>query len=460
MADAFEQYSRRARQVVEFSAAQTRALHHGTIGPGHLLLGLIEEAKEAGTLGEIEWALGITAGRMREGVTKALGRGTAEPQVTLPYTAETRVVLMELAPQEARLLGADHVEPAHILLALISQDSTTTDVIRRTGVDLPRTRQAVINLTHAAGRRTGTDTDTPGSEPPGLLATVTRDLSLAHPHVIGRAPEIDRTVRTLTRHRRNVPLLVGEPGVGKEAVAAGVARAIGEGRVPAALRGRTVRALDLGAVLADPRHRARGDALIADLLGEVRTDTHLVLFLGDALTPLHLPEGTTTPLGLFRPLLQAPRVYVFGDCGRAEYDRRDPDPGLDRLVQPVFVEEPPADELGDILRTVRERLEVHHGVVLTDEAVSAAADLARDHVPDQALPGSAIGLLDEAGALVRMRAARSDPSQEAPVPVGEADLTQALAASSGVQAPSPRPAAFARRVTAPAEHDPYIWSMS
>lgn len=417
--------------VLQRAELHARQLRHDSIAPGHLLLALLDE----GTAAEIESLIGVPAAPMRAAMRKALGTGSTPQGDFMPLARETRSVL-DLASREAAGLGATTVEPPHILLALLSQGSgTTVDVLRRNGVDLDHPRQLIDRAA------------------PGPLESVTRDLASGTTPVIGRAPEVDRVVRTLTRHHRNVPLLIGAPGVGKEAVARGVSLAIAEGRVPTALRGRTVRALDLAAVLADPRHRARGSALITELLSEAGNDARFVLHLNRALTPLHLPEGTTTPLGLFRSLLGAPGVLLLGDCGRTEYEHRDPDPGLDRLVQPVFVEEPPAEDVREILRAVQGRLESHHNAVLTEEALEAAAVLARDHVPDQALPGAAIGLLDEAGALARIRAARSDAPPDRPLEVTDADVSQALAACSGIRTPP-------RRLTAPAEHDPSVWSMS
>ncbi|MFE9446827.1 Clp protease N-terminal domain-containing protein [Streptomyces sp. NPDC006739] len=442
-----ERFGERARHVVDAAGEQARKLRHDHIAPGHLLLGLLEDAEVNGGLEEMEGVLGVPAARVRAAVTGALGRGTAVPGSGTPLTAETSAVL-DLAEREAQALGDAWVHRWHIVLGLISQDSATAaGALRESGVDLAHTLHLITGLT-------------PPAAPAALLATVTRDLSASGTPVVGRASEIDRVLQVLTRHHRNTPLLVGEPGVGKEAVVRGVALAIAEGRVPAPLRGRTVRALDLGAVLTDPQHRARGTALLADLLSDVEADARLVLCLDGALTPLHLPEGgTTTPLALFRPLLEAPEVYVLGDCGRAEYDRRDPDPGLDRLLQPVPVEEPSAADVLRILGTVRDRLERHHTVTLTEEALTAAASLAREHVPDQALPGAAIGLLDEAAALARMRAARSDPPSDQPLEVTEPDVARALAAYSGIRPPESRPAT-APRIIGPVGHDPSVWALS
>ncbi|UXY29847.1 Clp protease N-terminal domain-containing protein [Streptomyces sp. HUAS TT20] len=436
-----DRFGKRARQVVQRAEAYARRLRHHSVAPGHLLLALLDDTPD-GTAAEIESLTGAPAARIRDSMRKALGAGATEQGGFMPLATETRSVL-ELAPREAVRLGATTVEPAHVLRALLAQgNGTVVGVLQRNGADLNRSRQLDEHPAPA-----------PAPQLRGSLSSVTRDLGAGTAPVVGRSHEVDRVIQTLTRHRRNVPLLIGEPGVGKEAVARGVALAIAEGRVPTALRGRTVRALDLATVLADPQRRARGGALVTELLGEAGDNAPLVLHLSGALTPLHLSEGTTTPLGLFRSLLEAPEVFVLGDCGRAEYERQDPDPGLDRLVQPVFVEEPPAEDVREILRVVRGRLESHHNVVLTEDALGAAAALARDHVPDQALPGAAIGLLDEAGSLARIRAARSGAPPDRPLEVTGADVSQALAAYSGIPTPP-------RRLTTPAEHDPSVWSMS
>ncbi|MGW7421094.1 Clp protease N-terminal domain-containing protein [Streptomyces sp. NPDC054813] len=433
----YERFSDRARDVVDLARDEARALRHWYVEPGHVLLGLLD-ADET----EVVRLLGTPAGRLRTALTTALGRGTVEPGDFLPLTGEATAVF-ELAAQEADRLGHRLVQPFHILFALLATANTVlVDVLAEHQVDPWRVRASF----------------TAPATPAALLDSLTRDPAAGAAPVIGRAAEIDRVLRTLTRRDRRVPLLTGPPGVGKRAVAVGVARAVEEGRVPDALLGRRVRALDLGAVLTDPRHRARGTALVAGLLDEIRDSTGLLLHLPGALTPLHLPEGTTTPLGLLRPLLETPGVLVFGDCGPTDYDRRDPDPGLDRLVQPVPLEEPPAADVREILRAGRARLEEHHAVTLTDEALAAAAALAHDHVPDRALPGSALGLLDEAAALARAdttHTARANPPPDGPPAVTAAHVTRALATASGIRAPDPTD-----RAAPPPGHDPYVWAMS
>ncbi|MFF4491940.1 Clp protease N-terminal domain-containing protein [Streptomyces sp. NPDC001544] len=434
-----------ARLVVGYAERHARTAKHQYIGTEHLLLGLVEAADRAGTGRDLEALLGISSAQIRGAVVGVRGLGVGDSPRVLPYSSEALAVL-DLASKEAGRLGLRGAEPEHILLALTTVDAGTgVDVLRANGVDLDRVRHSVI------GARQNGHPEPAGT--PGLIEAVTR-VVVPGP-VIGRASEIDQVIRVLTRRHRNVPLLVGEPGVGKKTIAVGVASAIAQGRLPAVLRDHTVRALDLGTVLADPQHRARGGALIADLIDEFRSSPRIVLHLDGALTPLHLSEGVTTPLDLFRPVLHAPGVFVLGDCGRAQYERAR-DPGLDRIVQPVVVTEPSDEDVGHILRDVCRRLENHHGVLFFTDALEAAATLARDHVPDRPLPGSAIGLLDEAAALVRMEAARSDtPPDGAPQPVMEHHVRMALAAYSGIRT-SPRGAT----PPAPAEHDPSVWAMS
>ncbi|MEU9153887.1 Clp protease N-terminal domain-containing protein [Streptomyces sp. NPDC048417] len=442
----YERFSDRAREVVGLAREEARALKHWYVESGHVLLALLV-ADET----EVVRLLGTPAEGLRAALTTALGRGTAEPGDHLPLTGEATAVF-ERAPREADRLGHRLVQPVHILLALLATAHTLpADILTEHQVDRGRVRASFTTPDAPAPP----DSPSEGPAAHSLLESLTRDPAAGAMPVIGRATEIDRVLRTLTRRDRRVPLLTGPPGVGKEAVAVGVARAVGEGRVPDVLLGHRVRALDLSAVLTDPRHRARGTALIAGLLDEVGESTGLVLYLTGALTPLHLPEGTTTPLGLLRPLLAAPGVLVFGDCGPRDYERRDPDPGLDRLVQPVPLEEPPAADVREILRAGRAGLEEHHGVPLTDEALVAAAALAHDHMPDRALPGSAFDLLDEAAALARAHAARADAPPDGAPAVTAAHVTQALAAASGIRAPAPT-----AQAGPPPGHDPYVWAMS
>ncbi|MEU4921408.1 UvrB/UvrC motif-containing protein [Streptomyces parvus] len=381
-----------------------------------------------------------------------------------------------------------------------------------------RVVQELIESNHVEVHEPGTNQN--GSRMWPLLDQCGSDLTEAARRsvldpVVGRDREIERVVEVLTRRHRNLPLLIGEPGVGKTAVTTGLAHRVAAGQVPPVLQRQTVRTVNLGALLADPQHRGRGTAVLTTLLDEVRAHGTLVLCLSGALTPLHLSDGTTNALTLCRPLLGSPGVLLVGSCTSSEYERRVLDPAVERTVQPVSIAEPTLEEAIEILKSIRNRLEEHHRVSISDAALVAAASLARDHVPDQRLPRSAIDLLDEASAQVRVReverlntalssydtqiaevrqakeaaidqqdferaralhdqekallrahrdANRSEPQpmDDLPLEIDESDVVSALSVYSGTQHPEPARTTTARQVRSvqAVEHDPFVWSMS
>ncbi|WP_052808616.1 Clp protease N-terminal domain-containing protein [Streptomyces cyaneogriseus] len=519
-----EKFNAGARRTLVLAQEEARLLNHHHIGTEHILLGLIHEGESVATTA-LE-SLGISLEALRQQVEESIGRGQQAPSGPIPFTPRAKKVL-ELALREALQLGHSYIGTEHILLGLIREgESVTAQVLVKLGADLNRVRRQVMEL--LAGRAPSTGEPVAVGAPPRswpLLDQCGRDLTAAARQsrldpVVGRDKEIERVVQILARRHRNVPMLVGEPGVGKTAVAFGLARSIAAGDVPSVLQHQTVRSLDLGALLADPQYRGRGTDLLTELLGEVRSHGDLVLFLGGALSPLHLSDGTTNALTLFRSLLGTPGVLFVGSCTTLEFGRRGLEPAIDRSIQAVPVAEPAADDVLEILKSVRGRLEEHHRVSLTDEALKAAASLARDHVPDQRLPGSAIDLLDEASAQVRVREARTDeqrahaavqqyaaqiaevrqakeeaidqqdferamtlrvrekaliaerrhaeqsarePADDLPLEITEADVVNALAVYSGTHSPEPpraTPRARQVRPAQPVEHDPYVWSMS
>jgi ATP-dependent Clp protease ATP-binding subunit ClpC len=514
-----------ARRALVLAQEEARLLHHNYIGVEHLLLGLIHEGE--GVAAKALESLGNSLDAVRREVEEIIDRGPQAPSGHIPFTPRAKKVL-ELSLREALQLGHNYIGTEHILLGLIREgEGVAAQVLVKLGADYTRVRQQVLELLVARDLAHADEPEAASTRSRAwpLLDQCGRDLtaaarqSLLDP-VVGRDKEIERVVQILTRRHRNVPLLVGEPGAGKTAVAYGLAQSIAAGDVPSVLQRQTVRSLDLGVLFADPQYRGRGADLLTELLGEVRSHGDLVLFLSGALSPLHLPDETTNALTLFRSLLGAPGVLFVGSCTGQEFARRGLEPAVDRLIQPVTVAEPAADDVLEILRSVRGRLEEHHRVSLTDDALKAAASLARDHVPDQQLPGSAIDLLDEASAQVRVREVRTneqranaalrqyeakiagvrqvkeeaidrqdfeqarafldrekaliaerrraeqsarEPADDLPLEITEADVVNALAVYSGTQSPEPpRATAVARqaRPVQPVEHDPYVWSMS
>ncbi|MFE2721776.1 Clp protease N-terminal domain-containing protein [Kitasatospora sp. NPDC059327] len=401
----FERFTPGAQKSVVLAQEQARRLDHNYIGTEHLLLGLIHEGE--GVAAAALERLGISLVRVQWHVEEIVGHGQEAQSGHIPFTPRAKRVL-ELALREALRLGHNYIGTEHLLLSLIREgEGVAAQILVKLITDLDRIRQEVMrSITDAAPASKPTPRPTP------RLKLLTLDLSREVAttdvdRVVGRAREIERLTQVLARRQRNIPLLIGAPGVGKSSIITGLARAIAAGTVPAAFAGRTVRSLDLGAVFANPRHHGRFAELMTSLLTEVRRSADLVLFLDNALTLLRTQDGGAEALAFLRPVLGKPGVHVIAACTTTEYRRWTPDSGLYRLLQPVEIGEPPMDEVLEILRVVRPRLEEHHGVAIDDAALWTAATLAQEHLPGQALPGSAIDLLDEAGAQAGSRGARA-----------------------------------------------------
>ncbi|MEL5954321.1 Clp protease N-terminal domain-containing protein [Streptomyces sp. CLV115] len=518
--DFFGRFDNGARRAVVLAQNEARMLSHNYIGTEHILLGLVHEGECVAA--KALKSLGISPKAVRQVVKEIIGQGQQAPSGHIPFTPRAKRVL-ELSLREALQLGHNYIGTEHILLSLIREgEGVAAQILVKLGADLNRARQQVIQeiveRDHVEAREPETGENDSGTWP--LLDQCGSDLTAAARRsvldpVVGRDREIERVVEILTRRHRNVPLLIGEPGVGKTAVTTGLAHRVAAGQVPSVLQHQTVRTVNLGALLADPQHRGRDAAVLAGLLDEVRAHGALVVFLGGALSPLHLPDGNTNALTLCRSLLGSPGVLLVGSCTSSDYERRVLDPAVDRLMQPLPIAEPTLGDAIEILKSIRDRLEEHHRVSISDAALVAAASLARDHVPDQHLPRSAIDLLDEASAQVRVREVQRlsadlssydaqiaevrqakleaidqqdferaaglrerekalirdrsgaernalQPSDDLPLEIDEADVVSALSVYSGTQHPEPARTTAARQVrpVRAVEHDPFVWSMS
>ncbi|MEV0534446.1 Clp protease N-terminal domain-containing protein [Kitasatospora sp. NPDC050463] len=385
-----------------------RRLNHNYVGTEHLLLGLIHERESAAA--QALRNLGISLEAVHQQVVEVIGLGQVAPSGHIPLTPRVRKVL-DLSFQESLRLGHDDIGPEHILLGVIREGEGVAAqiVATRLGTPLDRVRQEVISILVGLA-----PAPKPAPPPTPRLNRFARNLSQAAATgaldpVVGRTREIERLTHILARRQRNVPLLVGEPGVGKTSIVTGLVHAIAAETVPAAFARRAVHSLDLGSVFTNPQNHGRFAELMTGLLTEIKHSDDLVLFLDNALTVLHTQEGRGEALAFLRSVLGQPGVHVIAACTTAEYRRRTPDPGLDKLLQPLEIGEPPVEDVLEILRVVRPRLEKHHGVTIVDAALSTAAALARDNLPGQAMPGAAIDLLDEASAQAGARDADRQP---------------------------------------------------
>ncbi|MFE6864976.1 Clp protease N-terminal domain-containing protein [Kitasatospora sp. NPDC057692] len=460
----FERFGDHARRVVLLAREEARELNYHRIGTEHLLLGLLHE--EQGAAGQVLRALGLSLEGTRKQVV-AVSRPAFVPALGhLQYTPRATAVLDR---SRAVATGQRHHEVGteHLLLALLDEgEGGGTRTLAALGLDSARVFQEVVRRSEARAPVAEpavqdrvvqeAAVQKPAVQEPAALERTTRDLTREMADrsaatavtALGRRPEIEWILRILARQTRNVPLLVGEPGVGKTSTVLGLARAVATGHVPHAFRDRTVRLLDVGELFTDPRHHGRFTEVIAELVGEVRRTAGLVLFLDNALATVHTREGRATALAFFRPVLGRPGTSVIAAATTADYQRWDRDAGLDRLIHLLAVNEPAPQEVLEILHGARHRLVAHHGVEITDAALASAARLARSHRPGQVLPGAAIDLLDEASAHVRAE----PPPAGAPPAVTRAAVERTAAGAFA----SPHLSA----VSPPVPHDPSVWSMS
>ncbi|MFJ8435368.1 Clp protease N-terminal domain-containing protein [Kitasatospora sp. NPDC094019] len=443
-----KKFTQGARTALHLADQEAFLLGFPIVHPYHLLLGLMRE--DQGVAAQVLRRLGCSLSGLRQLQSAYTGSDRPLDSNDLPYTDASKRVI-EVAWSTAEVMGLDRIETEHILLGLIGDPTESTALLL-----------ADYNADHAVLHQLIRDVRTgqppveidPEPVPPGILSTVTRNLTreaAGRPTVLGRQPDIDRVLQVLSRRARNVALLVGDPGVGKTSVAVGLAQAVAGGEVPERFRGRSVLRLDVTALFTDPRHHGRFTEVMAELVGDILRSSDLVLFLDNALSLVRTREGQAEALAFFRPVFDVPGVSVVAAAGSADHRRWERDSGLDRRIQPVPVAEPSPEDVLEILRGARQRLVDHHDVVITDEALAAAAHLAHGYLPGHALPGAAIDLLDEASAHVR-----SVPVTPGTTPNVTEDVVTRTAGASATLPVAPRPPVL----SPPVPHDPTVWSMS
>ncbi|MFJ4095423.1 Clp protease N-terminal domain-containing protein [Kitasatospora sp. NPDC089913] len=434
----FERFTDRARRVTVIARDTARELGHAEIGPEHFLLAITTEGQGAGA--KALERLGIPLVDISSAVRARIGTGPHTGLDQYPLATGTRKAL-EIALQESLDLGHAHIGTEHILVGIMKEvQNVAAQVLLSKGLEIGQVRREAL-LTPATPPPTATTT----------LMTLARNLDDGTAEIVGRRPDIDLVLQVLSRRARNVALLVGDPGVGKTSVAVGLAQAVARGEVPERFRGRTVLRLDVTALFTDPRHHGRFTEVMAELVGDVLRSSDLVLFLDNALSVVRTREGQAEALAFFRPVFDVPGISVVAAAGSADHRRWERDSGLDRRIQPVPVAEPTPEDVLQILRDARQRLVDHHEVVITDEALAAAARLAHGYLPGHALPGAAIDLLDEASAHVR-----SGPVAPGTTPSVTEDAVTRTAGTSAALPVAPRPPVL----SPPVPHDPTVWAMS
>ena len=404
----FERFTEKAIKVIMLAQEEARRLGHNFVGTEQILLGLIGEG--TGVAAKVLKSLGVNLKDSRIEVEKIIGRGSGFVAVEIPFTPRAKRVL-ELSLEEARQLGHNYIGTEHLLLGLIREgEGVAARVLENLGIDLTKVRTQVIRMLGETA-----EVSSGGNSGKGNLKTATLDefgtnlTKLASESkldpVVGRYAEIDRVVQILGRRTKNNPVLIGEPGVGKTAIAEGLAQRIQLGDIPDILEDKRVLTLDIGLLVAGTKYRGEFEERLKKIMEEIKSAGNVILVIDEVHTLIGAgaAEGAIDAANILKPALARGELQCIGATTLDEYRKHiERDAALERRFQPVMVGEPSIKDTIEILKGLRERYEQHHRLKITDEALEAAANLGDRYISDRYLPDKAIDLIDEAGSRVRL----------------------------------------------------------
>jgi ATP-dependent Clp protease ATP-binding subunit ClpC len=410
----FERFTEKAIKVIMLAQEEARRLGHNFVGTEQILLGLIGEGTGIGP--KVLKAMGVNLKDARVEVEKIIGRGSGFVAVEIPFTPRAKRVL-ELSLEEARQLGHNYIGTEHLLLGLIREgEGVAARVLENLGVDLSKVRSQIIrSLGENNESASGTNANrskTPTLEEFGTNLTQKATEGRLDP-VVGRAKEIERVIQILGRRTKNNPVLIGEPGVGKTAIAEGLAQRIANRDIPDTLEDKLVVALDIGLLIAGTKYRGEFEERLKKIMDEVRAANNIILVIDEVHTLIGAgaAEGAIDAANILKPALSRGELQCIGATTLEEYRKHiEKDAALERRFQPVMVGEPSVEETIEILYGLRERYEKHHKLVISDEALTAAAKFADQYIADRFLPDKAIDLIDEAGSRVRLMSSQLPPA--------------------------------------------------
>ena len=413
--DRFDKFTDRARKVLTLAQDEAQRFNHNYIGTEHLLLGLVREGE--GVAARVLENMNVELAKVRTAVEFIIGRGDRPVVGEVGLTPRAKRVI-ELAIDEARRLGHNYIGTEHLLLGLVREgEGIAAGVLESLGVNLDKVRHEVIRVlsqSSSAGPAPEVKraSKTPTVDQLGINLTDAARAGKLDP-VIGREKEIERVIQILSRRTKNNPALIGEPGVGKTAIAEGLAHRIVAGDVPETLLNKRVLTLDIGSLVAGTKYRGEFEERLKKIIEELRNTNDAILFIDElhTLVGAGAAEGAIDAANILKPPLARGELQCIGATTLDEYRKYiERDAALERRFQPVMVEEPTLEQSVEILMGIRERYEQHHKVTITDEAVKAAVDLSVRYITSRHLPDKAIDLIDEAASRVRLRHATAPPA--------------------------------------------------
>lgn len=404
-----QRFTERAQKVIFYAQEEAQKLQHGYVGTEHILLGIL---KEEGIARKILNDAGITAEDVRELIEEYEGKGDIDLyRNEIPLTPRTKR-LLELSLLEARNLNHNYISPEHILLALIREsEGVAFTILSNLNADFDKLRKELLESLSANEQNTaGSSQGKASDQPTPTLDQFGRDLThMAREGkldpVIGREKETQRLLEILCRRIKNNPCLIGDPGVGKTAIAEGLAQKIVSGNIPEILKDKRVVTLDLSAMIAGSKYRGEFEDRLKKVMEEIRNSGNVILFIDEIHTIIGAgaAEGAIDASNILKPALARGEIQCIGATTIEEYRKYvEKDSALERRFQPVMVGEPTKEEAVLILKGLRDKYEAHHGVKITDDAIEAAVNLSDRYITDRFLPDKGIDLIDEAAAKVRI----------------------------------------------------------